>query len=182
MTHLKTMKQKIMSFRKDESGLAMLEAALLAPLAITLIFGVYDLGNGILMNQKTISAGHIAADLLARKPAVDSIDVADAIEAAKLAIDPYSREDFGIDIVSVEFIDDETPAAIWRVTENMNENAAAVPNSVGLGKEGEGVIVVTATYSYKPFFFQTFFSEIQMKEVSYLRGRKTSVIRHEDMI
>lgn len=182
MINLTKLREKIKSFRKDESGLAMLEAALLAPLGITLVFGVYDLGHGILINQKAISATHIAGDLLARKPAIDDIDVADAIEAAKLAIDPYSRDNFGIDIVSVEFIDEDNPAAVWRVTENMNENADAVPSSAGLGDEGEGVIVVTTTYNYTPFFFKTFFNEIEMKEVSYLRGRKSSVVRHEDMI
>jgi Flp pilus assembly protein TadG len=170
------------NYRKDEEGLAAIEAGMLFPILFTLIFGIYDLGHGIIIKQKVVSASHIAGDLLARKSSVSDMDIADAVEAAKLAIDPYTRSPIGIDIASVEFSGTEDGDVIWRYTENSAENVNAVSDSIGLGEDGEGVLVVTLKYEYTPFFYKMFFDDIKMTEITFTRGRKSPVIRHEDMI
>lgn len=169
-------------YKKNEEGLAAVEAAMLFPILFTMIFGIYDLGHGLLINQKVVAASHIAGDLLARKAAVSDTDIQDAVEAAKLAVDPYSRASFGIDIASVQFSGDSDGSVIWRYTKNSEENLNAVADSIGLGADGEGVLVVTLKYEYTPFFYKMFFGSIKMTEISFLRGRKSAVIRHEDMI
>ena len=108
----------IRKYKSNETGLAAVEAAMLFPVLFTLTFGIYDLGHGILVNQKVVTASHIAGDLLTRKAIVSDTDIQDAVEAAKLAIDPYIRTPIGIDIASVEFTDDDNGDVIWRYTEN----------------------------------------------------------------
>lgn len=169
-------------FGKSDDGLATMEAAMLFPVLFCLVFGIYDLGHGIILNQKVVAAAHIAGDLLARKPAVSETDIADAVEAARLSIDPYDRDDFGIDIVSIQFGEDDVPETVWRRTYGMTESANLPASADGLGFEGEGVLAVTTNYKYEPYFYRMIFSSVTMKEVSYLRGRKSSIIRHEDMI
>lgn len=176
------LRSKISAYRREDDGLAALEAALLFPILVVMCFGVVDIGHGIIINQKVTSASHMAADLLARKAAVSDQDIEDAVEAAKLAIDPYDRQPFGIDIASVEFTADDDGEVVWRYTENSTENENAVANSIGLGKKGEGVMVVMVKYEYTPYFYKMFFDNIKMTEFSYLRGRKSGVVRHEDMI
>gem|GEM_PF-301290 len=177
-----SIRRALTRYRRDDEGLAALEAVMLFPIMVSMVFGLYDLGHAIILNQKVVSACHIAADLLARKPAVSDADIQDAIEAAKLAVDPYDRAEFGIDIASILFNEDDDPTVLWRETEGMNANANIPSQATGLGLEGEGVLAVTATYAYTPFFYKMLFNDIKMQEVSFLRGRKTSVIRHEDMI
>jgi hypothetical protein len=160
----------------------LIEAVMLIPIMVSLVFGLYDLGHGILINKKTVSAAHIAGDLIARKNVVSDADLAEAIEAAKLAIDPYDRGYFGIDIASITFQDEDTPSILWRETQNMQPNPDIPSDAIGLGFEGEGVLAVSVTYQYTPLFYKMFFERIEMKEVSFLRGRKTSVIRHEDQL
>lgn len=182
MTILDNFKKKCLSLAKRDDGMAATEAAMLFPILFTLCFGIYDLGHGIIVKQKVISASHIAGDLITREAAVSTPEIQDAIEAAKLAIDPYDRTSFGVDIASVHFIDEETPEIIWRHTENAEENKNVLIDSLGLGTDGEGVLVVTVHYEYTPFFYKMFFDKIDMTEVSYLRGRKSAVIQHEDLL
>lgn len=168
--------------KRAEDGLATMEAAMLFPVLVCLVFGIYDIGHGIILNQKVVASAHIAADLLARKPVVSETDIEDAVEAARLSIDPYDRDAFGIDIVSIEFGRRDAPGTVWRRTYGMAASPALPAAADGLGYEGEGVLAVTTYYKYEPYFYRMIFSNITMKEVSYLRGRKSSIIRHEDMI
>lgn len=181
-TPLQKLKNKFRSFIQREDGLAAIEAVMLFPILFTLCFGIYDLGHGLLIKQKVVSASHIAGDLITREVAVSDAEIQDVVEAAKLAIDPYSRDSFGIDIASISFIDEQTPEILWRYTENTEENNNVLNDAIGLGTEGEGVLVVTLHYEYTPFFYKMFFDRIDMTEISYLRGRKSSVIQHEDLL
>lgn len=162
---------------REESGVAAIEAGLLFPVMLTLVLGMVDIGNAILSNQKTISASQIAADLIARKETVSSADINDAVEAARLALEPFSTSSFGIDIVSIEFDeDDAAPSIVWRETRNMTPNATAVESTEALASPGEGVVIVSVVFLYSPIFAGFVVDEIPMMEVAFVRGRKSPVV------
>jgi Flp pilus assembly protein TadG len=162
----------------DEQGTALIEAAMLIPAMVTLLMGVYDVGNGIILNQRTITASQIAADLVARDFTVNGSQIDEAVEAARLSFQPYTPFGFGIDMVSVEFDDDGNPSVIWRETQNMAPNEAAVDSIEGLGEDGDGMIIVTVRYTYVPHFAQMFIHNFNMQEVAFTRGRRSPVVRY----
>lgn len=160
----------------EEKATAFTETVILMPLMVTLLMGVYDLGQGITTNQKVIGASQIMGDLIARERDIQLADLNDIIRAGELAIEPYSTLPFGYDIVSVQFDVDGSPLVLWRVTENMSENDSAVSSTEGLGLPGEGVLIVTTSYEFDPFFTHFVVDHIPMQEVAFLRGRRGSVI------
>lgn len=163
-------------FLKDESGVSATEAAILFPILIAMLMAVFDLGQGIIINQKTIAASQIIADLISRNEVVDTDLIGDITTAGELALAPYSTVPFGYDIASIEFDEDGDPLILWRSTENMAENDNAVLSTVGLGEEGEGVVVVSVVYSYQPFFTNFVVDELEMLEVAFLRGRRSTTV------
>lgn len=164
---------------EDDKATAMVEAAFLLPPMMTLLMGVYDLGNGIAIGQKTISASQIAADLVARDRTMNSAQVENIIDAAELAFNPYSLTDFGIDIVSVTFNASQQPVVLWRQTRNMTPNSAAVASVSGLAPQGEGMIIVTVVYDYRPYFSKPVVGEIGFEEVAFTRGRRSPTVTWE---
>ena len=174
------MLNRILKIWKNEDGVALIEGALIIPILIAMIFSMYDIGHAVLVSQKVMSATHITADLITRKKTVTQHDIDEAIEAAMLAIDPYDRTPFGIDIVSVRFGDEDAPEEIWRETQVMGPNLDLPGDAEGLGQEGEGVVAVTVTYLYEPHFTSGLVGEIEMQEITYMRGRKSSVITLEE--
>ena len=46
---------------QEEDGMAAVEAAYIFPILLTMMLGVFDLGNGIIANQKTIRASQVTA-------------------------------------------------------------------------------------------------------------------------
>ena len=166
----------IQKWWNDETGVAAIEAAILFPPLVALLLGVYDLGNGIILNGRTITASEVTADLISRDKTVNLADVNDAIEAAKLVYQPYPLVDFGIDVVSVQFDSLRRPVILWRETRDMDPNNLAISNIDGIGDPGEGMIVVSVEYTYKPLFAKYFTDPIEMLEVAYARGRRSPTV------
>lgn len=170
------MTKKLRTWVRDDTGLAMVEGALLFPILITLMFGLYDLGHGLLVKQKLLSSAHTCADLIARHLRVSTPDIEQAIEGARLVMDPYPNDLLAVDIVSVEFRAQNIPAVLWRETQNMQPNLRLPALASGLGQEGEGVVAVTVRYDYRPTFSAVFTGPISMEETAFLRGRRAPVV------
>lgn len=164
----------------EEKAVAAVESAILFPVMITLLMGVYDIGNGIVINQKAISASQVMADLVARNQFVDMDAVNDIAVAGRMAMEPFATNTMGYDVISVEFDDDEEPEVLWRVTSNMVGNDTALESTEAIAEEGNGVVIVTVSFAYTPFFSHFIVDEINMQEVAYLRGRRSATVTCDD--
>lgn len=167
---------RIFRYAAEEQGNALLETALLMPILITLLIGCYDLGQGITMNQKTVASSQIIGDLISRNRTVIMDDLQDIVRAGELAFEPYSIAPFGYDIVSVQFDSSGNAVVLWRVTENMPRNDAALESAEGLVAEGDGMVIVSVRYRYDPFFTGFVVPEINMQEVAFFKGRRSATV------
>jgi Flp pilus assembly protein TadG len=168
------------SYLRDERGVSAIEAAMLFPVLFSMLMAIYDLGQGVVINQKTVAASQVIADLISRSEVVDTDLIDDIVIGGKLALEPYDKTPFGYDIASIEFDEDGDPIVLWRVTDNMDENENAIDSTIGLGEEGEGVIAVSVVYAYEPFFTNFVVDSFDMTEVAFLRGRKSTTVTCSD--
>ena len=173
---IKTLK----NFIKNKSGISFVETAMFFPVLLSMLMAVYDLGQGVVVNQKTVSAAQIIADLVTRQEIVDEGMITDIVNAGEMAFSPYSPVPFGYDIASVEFDENADPVILWRSSANMNESDDAIDSTIGLGEEGDGVVVVSVQYNYKPYFSNFVVDEFNMTERAFLRGRKSAVVGCSD--
>ncbi|MGB1077421.1 MAG: TadE/TadG family type IV pilus assembly protein [Bdellovibrionales bacterium] len=166
----------IKRWHKEEDATALMEAVMILPILVTLLMGMFDLGFGIALNQKTITASQIASDLISRNKSVEMTDVENIIDASELTFEPYNLNGFGIDIVSIEFDENSDPQILWRETRDMSPNDTAVNSTIGLGAEGEGMVIVTVRYSYNPYFTGLFTDSFNLEEVAFSRGRRSPTV------
>lgn len=168
----------MLRYWSEETAVAAVETAILFPVLISMLMAVYDLGQGVVVNQKTISASQIIGDLIARNEVVNLALVEDIAIAGQMALEPYAgvNDSFGYDIASVEFDEDDDPTILWRVTENMVADDDILERAEDLGENGDGVIVVSVVYEYVPFFTNFIVDEIDMTETAFLRGRKSAIL------
>lgn len=160
----------------DRAGVAATEAALIFPIMLTLMLGTYDLGNGILADQKTIRASQIAADLITRERTVSAADIDEAIKASQLAYEPMDSTTFGIDIVSVKFDSKSNPEIVWRETRNMKPDPDVLSRVAALAEPDNGVVVVNVHYVFIPLFSGFVIHEMQLEEIAFAHGRKSNVV------
>lgn len=165
---------------QEEHALAGTEAAMIFPVLLILFLGLFDVGNGILANQKTIRASQIVADLVARKNVVTSSDVNEAVKAGELAFEPMPKDTYGVDIISIRFDDDTgDPEIVWRDTRNMTPIPDVFDRVESLSLPGEGVVVVAVSYSFEPVFAGFVVNTFDMLEVGFSRGRSSPVVNHQ---
>lgn len=170
----------VLRWIEEERATAFIETVLLMPVFVALLMGVYDLGRGITTNQKVIGASQIIGDLITRERSIDMDTLEEMIVAGELAIQPYSTSPFGFDIASVQFDDDGNPEVLWRLTRNTVENDDAIDSTRTVGVAGDGIVVVTTTYEYKPYFSNFIVDKIDMKEVAFLHGRRSATVACAD--
>ena len=63
----------------NRDGIAATEFALVFPIMFMLLLGVIELGNGLLANQKVLSASQIVSDLLTRTEEVTDDQLEEAL-------------------------------------------------------------------------------------------------------
>ncbi|PCJ00106.1 MAG: hypothetical protein COB14_05515 [Alphaproteobacteria bacterium] len=173
------MKKILSGWVKGKEGVAAIEAAMIFPLMLMIFLGVFDAGNAILANQKTVRASQVVADLITRKSIVSAADVTEAMDAGRLALEPLDSSSYGVDIVSVRFDEDANSSIEWRETLNMGSVPDALSAVSALEDEDEGVVMVSVTYVYTPLFSSFISGPLTMNEVAFSRGRRTPVITHE---
>ncbi len=174
---LNFLQRKAGSWVKNTDGIAATEAAFILPIMIVMMVGAFDVGRAILMNQKVISSSQIGADLIARNMSVDDQILNETVEAARLSLQPYDTSSYGIDIVSLEFDEDQKPIELWRETRNMSPNIASVTSTTGMFPEGEGVVIVTVAYTYNPTFGEAIIGDVTMQEIAFARGRRSATVQ-----
>ena len=167
----------------NRDGIAATEFALVFPILFMLLLGVIELGNGLLANQKVLSASQIVSDLLTRTEEVTDDQLEEALSAGRLAMNPFDTTDMGFDIISVRYDPDSgdmgtdpDPVILWRETENMDEIADVPEKVLPLALAHDGLLVVYVRFPYKPAFGTRIVGEINMIENTFARGRSVAVI------
>lgn len=176
------MVEMVMGWAGDRSGAVAAEFAMILPVMVALLFGVYDLGTAIVINQKAIASSQIMADLVSRSVAVTQDELDDIVFAGQEAMRPYTIADFSYSVVSVEFAadpDDPAPSVCWD-SGPVATTDAMLEGTEPLAAPGEGIVVVTVQYQYEPVFATYLMDTLDMSEVAFARGRRTPVVAFQD--
>ena len=165
-------------FWRNEDGVAAIELAMILPVLLTLLLGIVDAGNLLLLDKKTLSAAQIAGDLVTRNRVITAAQISDAQIAARMALEPFDKSKLGVDIVSIQFTGtSNTPTILWReTTDNMTPNPDVLDLAEGLGVAGEGVVITTTHYHYDPVFIGGMIGSTDMQEISVTRGRRGPLV------
>jgi Flp pilus assembly protein TadG len=173
---MKALRSFLKSWMYGTDGVAAIEAGLIFPIMAVMMLGTFDLGNGILSNQKTIRAAQVVGDLVTRETTIDAAGLDEAVQGGMLSLEPFDTTTYGVDIVSVSFDSKKTPTIVWRETRNMT----AVPNILNtvtsLEEPNSGVVIVTVQYKFQPVFANFILGDVEMQEQSFTRGRKSPVV------
>ncbi|WP_420348638.1 TadE/TadG family type IV pilus assembly protein [Pelagibius sp.] len=161
----------------DKSGNATVEFAALLPILLLLLIGVVEITNLLRLDRKVVAAAQTTADLITQQRSVTNGQITDILRAAELIVEPFPSAPLAVGISAVRF-DEDTGAPVMDWQES--KNGGTVPNALTLaqnmGAPGEGVVIVRATYSYAPVFFEFVVGQTSIEEVSILRPRRSAFV------
>jgi Flp pilus assembly protein TadG len=168
----------------NNSGVAAVEFALIAPLLILLFFGVIELSNLLIADTKLRGANTAVADILTQD--VDSVsltDLQDAAIATQRIMFPLSAV-IGTDIATVvdSYSQTAVPAASWSrvlpnslaVTLGLAVKTSCTDNSRLTNLTLSPVLRAETAYIWRPLFATIFNTTIRLRSVSFFTPRYMS--------
>lgn len=173
---------RLRSFARDHRGVAAVEFALLAPLLITIYFGLVEVCSGYMAQKRMSHATALIADLVAQEEVVNTSNLADITAIGALIMKPFAVAPLGTRISSVTQTSAGSARVNWSWGHGMdaradNEIVFLPPDVV---ENGQSVIMSESTYRYDSPIkkllpkFSLFEDLTTFGSVYYLRPRITA--------
>lgn len=167
-------------FEKDEKGLAAIEFALLAPLLISMYFGLAEVASAVAVNRTVSHSANVVGDLASQVTNIDKADMEDVLTATLrvLSVEDPSKITVQIDSISRDAGGQDT--FVGRST--LNPGAANLPafNSSSVDatllNENAGIIVARVAYEYTPFNGAFMQSTVTLSDTFILKPRRSNVV------
>jgi len=136
--------------RACNSGLALVEFAIVAPLLLTLFLGGYVFFDALTVSRKVAITARTVADLTTRSSSVTTSSMATIMGASTQVLWPYSSANAGIRVTEVQVASTTTATVIWSQTQNAPARAvgSTVTIPTGLASTGSYLVLGEVSYAY----------------------------------
>ncbi len=156
---LRSVRRVMRSLRHDDSGIAAIEFAMIAPLLLLMLFGITDVANYFAVDRKVSQIAQSMSDLTSRYTAVHESDVTNFFTIAGAMLTPYDKNQMKATLHQV-YLDpnSKTAKVVWsRGSTPLSKNTVySVPAGL-VGKDSSGnwlanqyLIVGDIKYNYVP--------------------------------
>ncbi len=165
---------------RQTEGMAATEFALIAPLMLTLYFGVTEVADGLMANTKTALVASTAADLAAQNDKLCDSEMTDIFSALNAIMFPYPSSNTSIVISSIVDVGNNRVQVAWSDAQNGSPRTvgSSVTLPVGLITSGSGgsVILAEVTYQYSSPAGRLIYGTVPMHATFYLHPRRVAQV------
>ena len=167
-------------FRKDEDGVAAIEFAIIAPIMITMYFGLSEMATAIAVDRRISHGANVAADLLTQQAQMSPIDIEETLAASVRVMGVANVGDITMQIQS--YVLDSNDQMVREGLINFNTGASNLPAfdastlSARVLSQTSGVVVTRVAYTYSPLQLRYFNSDITLSETFLLKPRRSNAV------
>lgn len=167
-------------FWRDRRGVSAIEFAIIAPVMITMYFGVGELSGGMMSAQRAGDVASTIGDLVAQCGRVNYSDMTDIWGAASTIMRPFPTTTLKMRVTSIVGDAGGNPIVDWSRPSNWTEVTS--PSQVNLPTgmittTGESVIVAEAQYVYNSPVNYVTKNGLTFNKKYFLKPRKTGAIQ-----
>ncbi|MBI1211718.1 MAG: hypothetical protein GC190_09670 [Alphaproteobacteria bacterium] len=166
-------------FIKDASGMSAVEFGLLLPVMITSYFGVAEIGNYILADQKVTSVAATASDLVGQSTQITNSGMNDIMASLSILIQPFDPNNATIRITSVKADAMGNTTVAWSdaLRTSPRQVGASISLPAGLVPPNESVIMSEITFTYTSVVGMFLQNGITVSDQFYQKPRKTIAVQ-----
>lgn len=162
----------LLRFFASRDGVVASEFALILPVGIALLAGTVEIGNALLVDRKVSRAVHIGADLIAQEKTMSNAKTRDIVAAVEAIMDPFPARNVKVVFTSVYNNNGKT-VVDWSRAHNTSAKSGTYKLPNNLTRRGETVIVAEISYDYRPLFDDLIIPAFNIKDIAYLKPRRT---------
>ena len=166
----------------DARGAAAVEFALLVPLMALLYFGVVEVTQGAMTQQRVAHTASAIGDLVAQSTSITSDEVGDIFNVGDTIMSPYPTSGLQMRVTSLVADKNGNVTVAWSQANGMTALAKGSPVSVPANviTPGASAIMGESQYTYTSVFGQIMPSPVVFKETSYLQPRLSTTVTCAD--
>jgi Flp pilus assembly protein TadG len=175
---------RLRRLRRDTSGHAFLEAALIFPIMISLFLGISEFGEALTVSRRTEAAAGTGADLVARLRTVSTAELGAIKPMIEEMFRPFPTTSIGLVISSVVADDDNTTTVAWSYADGAGASAHNAGSTMalpaGLTEPNTSVIVAEVSYTFNSTLAVLIVGDKPMRAEGYMRPRLVNEITKAD--
>jgi Flp pilus assembly protein TadG len=166
----------------DARGVAAVEFALIAPLLLLLYFGVVELTQAAMTEQRAAHAASTVADLVAQDQSITSARVSDVFSVGGTLMYPYPTSTLKLRVSSLTADASGAVTVAWSQASGMTALAkgASVTVPANVISAGGSAIMGESRYTYTSVFGQIMPQPVVFNEVYYLQPRISTTVTCTD--
>ena len=177
------------TFRRDRSGVAAIEFAMIVPIMVMLFFGTVEFSQALTCDRRVAQMASTTADLVAQYDTLSIAQVDNIFKISKSLLLPYTTTGLEMSVTNLSKTGTGTPAGTWSQDLNsptgpyQGAYSGSVPTGL-LPDQSAGattcVVMAEVKYLFKPTigYFLSPSTGVNLNEKFYLKPRKsTCVIR-----
>ncbi|MBZ8133771.1 TadE/TadG family type IV pilus assembly protein [Afifella sp. IM 167] len=178
---LSSLRALLHRYRAQETGVAAIEFALIAPILIALWLGTVELSQGLSVDRRLDQITASVGDLVARTAKLTEADMSDIFEIVRSAMTPYPEEEVGV-VVSAVDIDEEGNASVaWSRARGPLAAHASGSDVTGeipasLRRPNSQVIVSEGSYAFRPALGYTITGTINLSDQHFFVPRESEKV------
>jgi Flp pilus assembly protein TadG len=169
---------------RDSGGHALVEAALVFPLLLSLFLGISEFSEALTVNRRVEAAAGTSADLVARLKTVTTEDLEQIKPMIDAMLQPYPTATLSLVISSVVADADNETTVAWSHAEGAGVSARAAGSVValpaGLTEPNSSVILAEVRYGFRSTLTTLIVGELPMAAEAYVRPRLAARIEKTD--
>jgi Flp pilus assembly protein TadG len=101
------------AFREEQSGVAAIEFAFIAPLLITIWLGTMEISQGIEVNKKVGRSASIIGDLIAQELSLPVATIDDIMKIGAAVLQPYNRDAPRVTVTEIHIDAGLNATVVW---------------------------------------------------------------------
>jgi Flp pilus assembly protein TadG len=165
---------------RDRSGQALVEAALVFPLLISVFLGVSEFSQAFTVKRRLEAAANTAADLVARTQSVATADLTGIKAMIDEMLKPYPTTTLGLTISSVVADQDNATRVAWSYAQGSGATARSPGDPVslpsGVTEANSSVVFAEVNYTFRSTLGQMIVGDVSFGAQAYLRPRASNQV------
>ncbi|ANW06129.1 TadE/TadG family type IV pilus assembly protein [Bradyrhizobium icense] len=179
---LSRLRRHVAALRRNNSGLAAVEFAMIIPLMAMLFLGTYEFSTGVAIDRKVTIMARTLSDLTSQNTEVDDAKLTNFFNAGKSIMTPYSSTPVQGTISELWINPDTLKARVqWSKGAELHADGTIIeiPDALKIG--GTYLIYSEVKYKYVPSvaWFINKVSGITLSDVSYTRPRQGLCVKYK---
>ena len=173
---------RLKAFRRDGSGVAAIEFAMIVPIMVMLFFGTVEFSQALTCDRRVAQIASSTADLVAQYDTITNAQIQNIFTITKSLMTPYTQTGLKISVTNLTKINTATPvgvsvgtsgAALYNGTYSTTVPAGLLDNG---GTGTVCVVMSEVVYPFTPTIGRFLTSAVTLSEKFYSKPRKVPCV------